>query len=112
MRNQAFALPIEFSWKVARGGYRWIAESGKRYLCAVEALEKPDWPDPFDRYQQIYRPLEERTGLFRAITHLTHLSNGAKLAEIGAQISEVCHEPRSSQRSIFANRTSCVGKFS
>lgn len=70
MHNQAFAIPIEFSWKVARGGYRWITESGKRYLCAVDALEKPDWPDPFDRYQQIYRPLEERTGLFREFAEL------------------------------------------
>ena len=98
MRNQAFALPIEFSWKVARGGYRWIVESGKRYLCAVDALEKPDWPDPFDRYQQIYRPLEERTGLFREFAELKPteaqiLAFANRYGQLG-QVTNLKHDSR------------------
>jgi hypothetical protein len=70
MRNEAFAIPLDFTWKVARGGHRWVEESGKRYLCSVDAVEKPDWPGLFNRYQRVYRPLEERTGLFREFAEL------------------------------------------
>lgn len=71
MRNeQAFAIPIEFSWNVAARGYRWISQSGKRYLCAIDALEQPDWPGMLGTYERTYRPLEERTGLFREFVEL------------------------------------------
>lgn len=98
MRNQAFAIPIEFTWKVARGGYCWIVESGKRYLCAVDALEKPDWPDPFDRYEQMYRPLEERTGLFREFAELKPteaqiLAFANRYGQLG-QVTDLKHDSR------------------
>jgi len=70
MRNEAFAISLDFTWKVARGGHHWVEESGKRYLCSVDAVEKPDWPGLFNRYQRVYRPLEERTGLFREFAKL------------------------------------------
>src|SRR5260370_33982354 len=72
MRNeQAFAIPVEFSWKIDLGGYRWVDQSGKRLLCPSEALERLDWPDPYDRRKRIYRPLSERTGgLFREFAQL------------------------------------------
>jgi len=70
MRNgTGFVLPIEFSWKVARTGYRWIDSKGNRFLCAVDALQ-PDWHNMFDRYERTYRPLGERTGLFREFAEL------------------------------------------
>ncbi len=70
MRNgTGFVLPIAFSWKVARAGYRWIDSKGKRFLCAVDALQ-PDWHNMFDRYERTYRPLGERTGLFREFGEL------------------------------------------
>lgn len=68
--EQAFAIPIEFAWNVALGGYRWITQSGKRYLCAVDALEQPGWPGMFGGYERTYCPLEERTGLFRELIDL------------------------------------------
>jgi hypothetical protein len=70
MRNgTGFVLPIAFSWKVARNGYRWIDSKGKRFLCAVDALQ-PDWHNLFDRYERTYLPIGERTGLFREFGEL------------------------------------------
>jgi hypothetical protein len=70
MRNRSFSISIDFSWTVARSGYRWITEAGEQYLCAVDAFEKPDWPGLPGRYHRSYRPLEERTGLFRELAEL------------------------------------------
>src|SRR5271167_2335670 len=71
MRNeQAFAIPVEFSWKIDSGGYRWVGQSRKRFLCPSDALERLDWPDPYDRGKRIYRPLDESTGLFREFAEL------------------------------------------
>src|SRR5713101_6854411 len=69
MRFEQFAIPISFTWKVARRGYRWIDRNDGRRLCAVDALERPDWPDLFDRYET-QQPLLERTGLFREFAEL------------------------------------------
>jgi hypothetical protein len=70
MRNDAFAVPIDFTWRVAYRGYRWITQSGERYLCAVDALEKPLERDLLNRNRRTYRPLEEHTGLFREFAEL------------------------------------------
>ena len=70
MPKESFAIPIEFTWSVARSGYRWITDAGEPYLCAVDAFEKPDWPGLPGRYHRSYRPLEERTGLFRELAEL------------------------------------------
>lgn len=71
MRNeQGFAIPVEFSWKIELGGYRWVGQSGKRFLCPSDALERLDWPDPYDRRKRIYRPLNESTVLFREFAEL------------------------------------------
>ncbi len=71
MRNaQSFAIPVEFTWRVDKGGYRWIDSSGKRYLCPAEALDRFDWPDPYGIGQRTYSPLTERTGLFREFAGL------------------------------------------
>ena len=64
-----FEPSIRFTWKVAKGGYHWIKTKKGRVLCAVDA-SKPDWRDIFDAYQTTYRPLEERTGLFRTFAEL------------------------------------------
>jgi hypothetical protein len=64
MRNNGFALPIVFDWRIALGGYRWINGNGGKFLVPVDAL-KPDWPGLFRRYERTYRPLEEFSGLFR-----------------------------------------------
>jgi hypothetical protein len=69
MRIEQFVLPIPFTWKVARRGYRWIDWNEGRWLCAVDALERPDFPGVFDRYQT-QQPLLERTGLFREFAEL------------------------------------------
>jgi hypothetical protein len=70
MRNEkSFALPVEFTWKRARAGYRWHDTAHGRLLYAVDALQ-PDWQNPFERYETTYRPLEERTGLFREFAAL------------------------------------------
>lgn len=70
MRNQGFVIPIEFTWNVARCGYRWVTQSGERYLCAVDALEMPGGRDLLNRDQQTHRPLERHTGLFREFAAL------------------------------------------
>jgi len=70
MRNEAVAIPLDFTWGVTRSGHRWVKTCGKRHLCSVDALEKPDWPGLLNRYQRVYRPLEERTGLFREFAEL------------------------------------------
>src|SRR5258705_8269718 len=64
MRIEQFVIPIPFTWKVARRGYRWIDCNEGRWLCAADALERPDFPGVFDRYQT-QQPLLARTGLFR-----------------------------------------------
>jgi hypothetical protein len=69
MRNGGFVLPILFSWKVARAGYRWIDSKSNRFLCAVDA-QQPDWRNMFDSYEKTYYPLGERTGLFREFAEL------------------------------------------
>jgi hypothetical protein len=69
MRNEQFLLPMFFSWKVARRGYRWIDRQDGRYLCAVDALERPDWHGAFDQYEN-QQPLLERTGLFHEFAEL------------------------------------------
>jgi hypothetical protein len=70
MRNEkSFALPVEFTWKRARAGYQWSDTRRGRILYAVDAL-KPDWQNTFERYETTYRPLEERTGLFREFAAL------------------------------------------
>jgi hypothetical protein len=69
MRSEQFVLPLFFSWKVAHRGYRWIDHNGGRRLCAVDALERPDWHGVFDPYQT-QQPLLERTGLFREFVEL------------------------------------------
>ena len=69
MRIDQFVIPIPFTWKVAHRGYRWIDCNDGRWLCAVDALERPDFPGVFDRYQ-IQQPLLERTGLFREFAEL------------------------------------------
>lgn len=68
--EQAFAIPLEFSWKIDLGGYRWVTQAGKKFLCPSDALERLDWPDPYDRRRRIYRPLNESTGLFREFAGL------------------------------------------
>jgi hypothetical protein len=69
MRNDSFALPVEFMWKRARAGYRWDASDKGRILYAVDALQ-PDWQNTFEQYETSYQPLEERTGLFREFAAL------------------------------------------
>jgi hypothetical protein len=70
MRNEkGFALPVEFSWKLATAGYQWRDTPHGRLLYAVDALQ-PDWQNTFERYETSYRPLEERTGLFREFAAL------------------------------------------
>jgi hypothetical protein len=70
MRNTTtFALPLKFSWRVARAGYQWFKTGNARFLCARDA-QRLDWHDPFDRYETTYSPLEERTGLFREFAAL------------------------------------------
>ena len=64
-----FEPSTRFEWKVAKGGYHWIKTKKGRVLCAVDA-SKPDWLDIFDAYRNTYRPLEERTGLFRTFAEL------------------------------------------
>jgi hypothetical protein len=71
MRNTpAFAIPLEFNWKVERGGYRWFNQAGKKLLCPAAPFARPDWPDPFGRDCRTYRPLLEHTGLFREFAAL------------------------------------------
>ena len=67
MRSQQFGLPIFFTWKVAHRGYRWIDYKGGRWLCAIDALARPDFV--FDQYQT-QQPLLERSGLFRELAEL------------------------------------------
>jgi hypothetical protein len=69
MRNDSFALPIEFTWKRAQAGYQWHAGNQERLLYAVDAL-KPDWQNPFEQYEMSFQPLAERTGLFREFAAL------------------------------------------
>src|SRR6266481_5800218 len=68
--EQAFAIPLEFSWKIDLGGYRWVTRAGKKFLCPNDALERLDWPDPYDRRKRIYRPFNESIGLFREFAEL------------------------------------------
>jgi hypothetical protein len=67
MRSQQFGLPIFFTWKVAHRGYRWIDYKGGRWLCAIDALARPDFV--FEQYQT-QQPLLERSGLFRELAEL------------------------------------------
>src|SRR5262249_19376936 len=69
MRTEQFGLPISFTCKVARRGYRWTDCNNGRYLCAVDALDRPDWHGAFDQYQTL-QPLLERSGLFREFAQL------------------------------------------
>jgi hypothetical protein len=84
MRNEAgLALPVLFTWKVARAGYRWIDAKGGRFLCAVDALQ-PDWHNLFERYETTYRPLEQRTGLFGEFANLEPTERDVLAFEIGS----------------------------
>src|ERR1700737_199124 len=69
MRSEQFGLPIFFAWKVARRGYRWLDHNGGRYLCAIDALERPDWHGGFEQ-SETQQPLLERSGLFREFAEL------------------------------------------
>ena len=70
MRNQeGFTLPVLFSWKVAHAGYQWVDTAGGRRIYAKDAL-RPDWQSVFEQYETSYRPLGERTGLFREFAEL------------------------------------------
>jgi hypothetical protein len=76
MRNRTtFALPLRFTWRVARAGYQWVETKTGRFLCASDAL-RPDRHDVFDRYVTTYRPLEDRTGLFREFADLNPTEAG------------------------------------
>jgi len=75
MRNEGFAIPVLFTWRIARAGYQWIDVKGRRSLCPVDA-RRPDWLNMFDRYERSYLPLKERTGLFREFAALEPSERG------------------------------------
>ncbi len=64
---------IAFNWKVARAGYLWVDMKGGRFLRATDCL-RPDWWT-FGLYETDYRPLEQRTGLFREFAELEPTEN-------------------------------------